>query len=258
MAASKSSSSGASTHGGATSRRLSSATAPPRSSILGTMNGPNSDFQQAMSWSDILSMMTILRDEQRGISSEVAHQSEEENSFQHVISPPISTSGGGTSLNTIREELRVKPVVEKVQVIEESQEEREVDVVPITVPKIIEETTPKTIEEITPKKQLAASEGQEAKKISLGISLKKGGPPVEVSVPSLKARAPSSASKTASSLFSSMRQGLEQLASEPSRSTPNKHKPGSNVESDIVPSSSSDSVKRDIPSVEVHPVSTSV
>jgi hypothetical protein len=254
MATSKysSTSSAASSHGGSAigGRRLSAAPALSRTSILGSTssslislssaNPPNSDFQQAMSWSDVLNMITILRDEQKGISSEVAHQQPEEE----------ISSGGGNVLSSVREEETVKSTEVQGREDKLSMDERAVESVAVITPV----TLPKSSEEMTPKKQ-QSSEGQEGKKISLGISLKKGGPPVEVAVPSLKTTpktAASSASKTASSLFSSMRQGFEQLASEQSRGSPNKHKIGGNVESEA-PRSSSVHAKREVLPMEVPP-----
>lgn len=207
------------------SRRLSSA-APPRASLTGsgsTGNPLNSlDFQQAMSWSHVLHMITILRDEQKGIATEVSHNEDE---GLNIIAPALSTVATSnlksSSEDSIRKNFESKKDESKVK------DEPKVET-PVKTP--VQET-PTTPSEDPPVKSDDSKrvEGQDGKKISLGISLKKGGPPVEMSVPILK-----TSSKTASSLFSSMKQGLEQLGldsgnrdrdMDQSRSTPSKKTP---------------------------------
>jgi hypothetical protein len=283
----------ASSHGGGGGtgggRRLSSATAPSRGSILGggpslislssTNNSSASDFQQAMSWSDVLNMITILRDEQKGISSEVAHNDDDNSSQQHgghqglrqqVISPPISTFAGGNVLSTVREEGGEGRVKTSVPITAP-----DTSVVPAAVaeePKVKEERV-SSVEEATVESAPVVAKGSEEntstpKKISLGISLKKGGPPVELPVPSLKpstssassvansaSATMSSASKTASNLFSSMRQGFEQLASDQSKlvaASPNKHKSDTEAQSPVVASAPGSGAARPSNSVTVN------
>jgi hypothetical protein len=190
-------------------RRLSSAPAP-RSSIVGgtlstTNQTPSQDFQQAMSWSDVLHLITILREEQKGIASTVS-QNEEDMAMVPMTTHPAPTSSLGTARTLVPPHA---PAIDDVStstfLVNQSSPERPIEEKPSEVKSMTSQpllTPTKPPPEETKKPEL----NQEGKKISLGISLKKGGRPVEMTVPSLK-----SSSLKASSLFSTMKQGLEQL-----------------------------------------------
>jgi hypothetical protein len=184
---------------------LGGASSTPTNSI------PAQDFQQAMSWSDVLHLVTILRDEQKGIASIVSQNDEEMSSHPPPLPPPSATSQvGAPSAPASQEQPVVTPKDQKlVPKSDPAPAAPQTSLTPTKQPSLDEgkKANTATVDSPSAPSAVSATEtSQENKKISLGISLKKGGRPVEMTVPTLK-----SSSMKASSLFSSMKQGFEQL-----------------------------------------------
>lgn len=285
--------------GNLTSRRASSSggggvTSSTRHSILGSTHGnvnsgggagagaggtggssgsnavtqaPVQDFQQAMTWRDILHMITILKDEQHGIVSDISTLEEEHSTHPSSSHAPIATSHSlplVTASTTSHKESVKDTVKELVKEPSKSSittpatgtstvtSTSTTSTIPPTTPTklsddIQKSSTPSSstvTTTLTPSTPIETTPENNSK-FSFGISLKKGGPTMEVSIPSLKmgssnnnvsggtgggtgsVSVSSAASKTAANLFSSMKLGFDQFGSDVSNlsaSTPSGKK----------------------------------